>query len=147
MQRVHNWPSLLLKIAPVLSSSNPVTADISNGDSSVILSSGGKMNRLLRVLDNLATCKGVTSSLINVQLAVISLHRLLIQVSSSVMQIPQTTKLFNILDRDRPRSNRLLPRKHRSASTVLLQLGQVGASDSSRPLRFASISAKFQIPA
>lgn len=94
MERVHNWPDILSKFANIISTPNLIMGTITDTNDPTIPNtneamkathSGSKeglgLKRQIAVLQNLLACKGVTTSLINMQLAVISLHRLLNQVS------------------------------------------------------------------
>lgn len=79
MGRVHEWPDLLRKFSHIISAPNPIAGKISHDDTQSSEDSG--LKRHLAVLNSLASCKEATTGLINIQLAVISLHRLLNQVS------------------------------------------------------------------
>lgn len=90
MDRTQDWPELLLKFANTISKDNLIDntnkndnddAEVSNSNEVVATHSGIKVNRYISVLNNLLSCKNATTTLINIQLTVISLHRLLNQVN------------------------------------------------------------------
>lgn len=93
MKPLKGWPTLLSKFNQIISYPSSIIGTISSTDttsnelSQETLSGsneGYSLNRHLSVLEKLTSCKGAMATLINMQLAVISLHRLLNQVSHQI---------------------------------------------------------------
>lgn len=72
--QLQNWPPLLSAFLKAAGSSDIGT--------NICISGSASHSRHIKVLQNLIACKGAVNGLINVQLAVISLHRLLNEVSA-----------------------------------------------------------------
>jgi hypothetical protein len=74
-ERLYDWRSLLSDFRTATGSSNPFI------DPNNAVNETGSLNRHIMVLKKLKGCRGAVTSLINIQLAVISLHRMLNNVS------------------------------------------------------------------
>jgi hypothetical protein len=100
MKRLDNWPTLLFKFNNVMthtmksiSSSNDVTSNEVIKATLIHGNEGPSFNRHIAVLQRLFSCKGTVTTFINLQLAVITLHRLLNQVSSlNLIALPYLLK-------------------------------------------------------
>jgi hypothetical protein len=87
MNRIQDWRELLLKFTQTISKPNLLIgytndARDSNGNEVEAADSDSKVSRYISVLNSLGNCRSAATTLVNIQLAVISLHQLLNQVSS-----------------------------------------------------------------